>query len=113
MVAVSSRGVRSTSCVPQDAFWQKNRELAELIWHRGDGSTVSTRVSEDVHRATGVPARKAKTNLHAVVAVGAGLVTAYLASRVTSDPALRVIGLAGAVAVAKKTFRYLEQDRCD
>lgn len=114
MGAVPLRTARfaQSDCVPPDPFWSTNRNLAELIWRRGDGATVSTRVAEDVHRTTNIPVRKAKTNLHAVVAGGVGVLTAYLACRVTNDPTLRIAGLVGAGALAHKTFRYLEQDRC-
>lgn len=100
------------NCVPPDPFWQADRRLAEFLWQRGDGATVSTRVAEAANMATGAPVRKAKTNFHVVVAALVGAGTFYLACRVTDEPTLRLLGMAGALGAARKTFQYLQQDRC-
>lgn len=109
---VRSVPVSQNDCAPPDLFWDGNRAFAELVWQRGDGGTTSTRVAEDIEEATGIPAPRAKTNVHAVLAAGVGVLTLVAVSRMTNDPALRLAGLAGAAFAARKTFRYLQQDRC-
>ena len=88
-------------CVPQDAFWQANREIAEWLWRQGDGATISTRVAEDMRAATGVSRRAAKTGLHGVAAIAAGLGTA----RASGSNLLGVV-------VGMGVFLYLQGDRC-
>jgi hypothetical protein len=114
MNSASVRSDRFTQidCVPADLFWNANRAFAELVWQRGDGGTTSTRIAEDVHAATGIPTPAAKTNLHAVLAAGVGVAALVAVTRMTDEPALRLLGLVGAAFAAKKAFRYLQQDRC-
>jgi hypothetical protein len=112
MLSSGVEGFDRGSCIPHDPFWNINREVAELLWRRGDGGTVSTRVAETVNRTTHMPVRNAKANFHALLATAVGLGTFYLACRVTDEPALRALGFVGAIGAARKTFEYLQHDRC-
>lgn len=91
----------SESCVPADAFWRTNREIAELLWRRRDGATISTRVAESISATTKVPIHRAKTRLHGVTALGVGV----LVTRATDSLLLGVLAGLG-------LFEYLERDRC-
>ncbi len=90
----------SPACTPPDAFWNTNKALAELIWGRHDGATVSTRVAEPIAALLDIQVGDAKALLHGAISVGAGLAVA----KSNSGP----LGLATAVAL----FIYLERDRC-
>lgn len=91
----------ATNCVPPDGFWRANREIAERLWQRGDGATVSTRIAEDTNAATGIPVASAKVVFHG----GLSLALANFISKATGSPALGALAGLGA-------FVYLEQDRC-
>lgn len=100
------------ACAPSDRFFEANRGIAQQVWQRGDNGTVSQRVAEEANEAAGVPVRQAKTFFHALLAGAVGVGTAFLVSRVTRDPMAMAVGFAGAALATRKTFRYLEQDRC-
>lgn len=91
---------QSPSCVPPDVFWKIDQELAELLWGRGDGGTVSQRLAEPIAALFNVPVDEAKSVLHAAIAVSAG--------SAASKAAHPLIGLAVGFAL----FRLLEIDRC-
>lgn len=89
------------SCVPPDPFWNANRNVAETVWQRGDGATVSTRIAETVSVATGMPVQASKAAVHGMLATAAGVAVAGAAR----SP---VLGLLAASAL----YLYLERDRC-
>lgn len=91
----------ATSCVPPDPFWNVNRALAELLWQRHDGATISTRIAERISATARTPVRPAKTGLH-------GVASTALAVAVSKLSGSRLLGLVVGVGV----FAYLERDRC-
>ncbi|MEZ4363192.1 MAG: hypothetical protein R3B48_23660 [Kofleriaceae bacterium] len=91
----------ASTCVPPDGFWRWNRDVAENIWQRGDGATISTRVAESINSATGIPVRSAKQIFHAATSVAVGK---FIHSATNSQVAGWVAGMA--------LYAYLDQDRC-
>lgn len=91
----------ASECVPPDRFWKLNREIAEQLWQRCDGATVSTRIAEQLSEATRVSVPTAKTTFHSI----ASLAVCVVVAKVTGSL------LIGAMA-ALGSFVYLEQDRC-
>lgn len=92
--------ISKSSCVPPDAFWKLDKDLAEVLWQRQDGATVSTRLAEPIADLFNVPIQDAKAVLHGAAAIGAGV---KLAKSV--HPLV-------AVGLGLLLFNYLEQDRC-
>lgn len=88
------------SCAPPDAFWQLDRDLAELLWNRGDGATVSTRLAEPLANLFNAPVGQAKAVLHGALAVGAGV-----AASKRTHPII-------AIAIGFAVYGFLERDRC-
>lgn len=95
-----SKRNNSLACTPPDAFWSANKALAELIWRRYDGATVSTRLAEPIAGLLDVPVRDAKSLLHGTMSVGAG----FAVAKSINGP----LGLLAAIGL----FVYLERDRC-
>lgn len=95
-----SKRNNSLACTPPDAFWNADKALAELIWGRHDGATVSTRLAEPIATLLDIRVRDAKSVLHGTMSVGAGLAVA----KSINGP----LGLLAAIGL----FVYLERDRC-
>lgn len=98
---MTRRNSNSSACVPADSFWNLNQQIAESVWGRGDGGTISTRVSEPIADVLGIPVSDAKTLFHGSLSAQLGV----MAGKASGNG---FVGLAAGLLA----FLYLEQDRC-